>query len=190
MKAWVRYIICAVAGVAIGGGGAVLSVRAGALGTNDHIGPWTTGRDFGTADASAKTRAVVALRGLLALPAREARYYNAAVDDAGKPLDGKCTYRVSGGTLPVTWWSLTMYDRAGYLVPNAANIFSIGSGAIPVSEQGDWSVIVSPVQAPGHWLPTEGKGDFELTLRAYLPADGGTGNFTQAQLPTITREAC
>jgi hypothetical protein len=31
---------------------------------------------------------------------------------------------------------------------------------------------------------------FELTMRAYLPADRGKGDFTAKQLPRITRERC
>ncbi|MFA6115860.1 MAG: DUF1214 domain-containing protein [Sphingomonas sp.] len=190
MKPWARYVIGAIAGTLLGAGAAVWSVRAGALGSSDRIGPWTTGRDFGTAHASAHTRAVVALRGLLALPATEARYYTAAVDDAGRPLEGRCTYAINGGGLPGRWWSLTLYDRAGYLVPNQPGIYSVGSAGLPSSEQAHWTVIASPEKQIGHWLPTGGIDRFELTLRAYLPDDGGKGNFTQAQLPGIVREAC
>ena len=190
MRPWARYLIGAVAGVLIGTGGAIWSVRAGALGSADKIGPWTTGRDFGSAQARAHTRAVVALRGLLALPATEARYYAAAVDDAGRPLDGRCRYAVSGGGLPARWWSLTLYDPAGYLVANMPGIYSIGSAGLPSAEQAHWTAIVAPERQAGHWLPTGGIERFELTLRAYLPDDGGKGNFTQAQLPSIVRGAC
>jgi hypothetical protein len=190
MKGWTRYLLCVVAGVVLGAGGAAWSVRAGALGSADAIGAWTTGRDFGTARASAYTRAVVALRGLLALPASEARYYNASVDDAGRALDGKCRYRVDGVGLPAKWWSLTLYDPQGYLVANAADVYSVGSAGLPSSEQARWTVILAPDPQPGNWLPTGKVSHFELTLRAYLPDDGGKGNFTRAQLPVITREAC
>lgn len=190
MKAWPRHAICGLAGILLGAGGAVWSVRAGALGASDKIGPWTTGRDFGTAQAGAYTRAVVALRGLLALPASEARYYNAAVDDAGRPLDGRCTYMINGGGLPGRWWSITLYDHAGYLAANQPGIYSVGSAALPSSEQAHWSVIASPDRQMGHWLPTGGIDRFELTLRAYLPDDGGKGNFTREQLPSISRGAC
>jgi hypothetical protein len=190
MRPWARYLIGGVVGILIGTGGAVWSVRAGALGSSDKIGPWTTGRDFGTAQASAYTRAVVSLRGLLALPATEARYYNAAVDDAGRPLEGRCRYAINGGGLPARWWSLTLYDPAGYLVANQPGIYSVGSAALPSSEQAHWTVIAAPDQQPGHWLPTGKAGRFELTLRSYLPDDGGKGNFTVHQLPSITREAC
>jgi hypothetical protein len=66
MKDWARLLIGGVAGVLIGGAAAGWSVRAGSLSAQNAIGPWVTGRDFGTAAASGYTRAVIALRGLLA----------------------------------------------------------------------------------------------------------------------------
>lgn len=190
MRTWARLLVCGVAGIAIGTGAAIWNVRAGAFGMETRIGAWTTGRDFGTARASAFTRAVVALHGLLALPASEARYYTAGVDDAGRPLDGKCRYRITGGALPTAWWSMTLYDRAGYLVPNPAGIYSVGSIALPPAEAKGWTVIAAPGRQPGHWLPTGGIDRFELTLRAYLPGDGGRGDFSAEQLPSIVREGC
>lgn len=190
MKPWLRYLICAVVGILGGALVAGQSVRSGALGSNVTIGPWVTGSDFGTAEASARTRAVVALRGLLALPASEARYYTAATDDAGRPLDGRCRYRLSGGALPAKWWSITVYDGAGYLVKNDAGLYSLGSAALGPGEQPRWNVVLAPDRQPGHWLPSGGIDHVELTLRTYLPADGGRGNLTRAQLPAIVREGC
>jgi len=190
MRRWMRYLICGILGVLIGAGSAAWSIRIGALGSNQKIGAWTTGKDYGTAGASAYTRAVVALRGLLALPATEARYYNAAVDSTGRPLEGRCRYRVVGVGLPTKWWSLTLYDREGYLVANQPGLYSVGSAGLPSAEQAHWMVTVAPDQQPGHWLPTGRVARFELTLRAYLPDDRGKGNFTKEQLPVITREDC
>lgn len=189
-RPWVPYLICGTAGIALGFGLAAHNIRSGALGSNARIGAWETGRDLGTADQGALTRAVVALRGILALPAAEARYYNAGVDDGGQPLSGKCRYRVTGGALPARWWSLTLYDSQGYLVANPADTFSIGSAALPPGEANRWTVLVAPDRQPGHWLPTGRDAPFALTLRAYLPADGGQGNFTAAQLPSIRKEGC
>src|SRR4051812_3300826 len=135
MRPWMRYLICGVLGVLIGAGGAVWSIRIGALGSADTMGAWTTGKDFGSAQASAYTRAVVALRGLLALPASEARYYNAAVDSEGHSLEGRCRYRVLGSGLPTRWWSLTLYDTKGYLVANQPGIYSVNSAGMPSAEQ-------------------------------------------------------
>lgn len=187
-----RLALGLVAGVVLGSGAAIWSVRAGSLGAQTTIGPWTTGRDFGTGAASRYTRAVVALRGLLALPAHEARYYNAAVDDAGRRLDGHCRYRVTGGALPAKWWSLTLYDPAGYLVPNAAGVYSIGSASLSAEEAQRWDVLIAAAADKNarRWLPVGKPAPFELTLRAYLPADGGHGDFTRAQLPRIERLQC
>jgi hypothetical protein len=190
VRSWARFLICTAAGVALGIGAAVWNVRAGAWGSAARIGPWTTGTDYGTAEAGAYTRAVVALRGLLALPRREARYYNAAVDDAGRPLDGRCRYRVSGGPTGGQWWSLTLYDRDGYLVANRPGIHSVPSTALPPSELRAWSVAVAPAPQPGRWLPTGGLERFELTLRVYLPADGGRSNLARERLPRIQRVSC
>ena len=60
MAPWARYVICGVAGLALGAGAAVQRVRSGAFGASIAIGPWTTGKDFGTTVADAYTRATVA----------------------------------------------------------------------------------------------------------------------------------
>lgn len=182
-----RYFAAIALGALLGIALAIHTVRAGAFASDIAIGPWQTGRDFGAADASARTRAVVALRGLLALPAREARYYTAATDDAGRPLDGRCRYRIDGGALPGRWWSLTLYDRDGYLARNAAGIFSVESAAV---RERPWRIAVAPIARAGHWLPTGGLDRFDLTLRTYLPPNAGRGDPPRAGLPTITKEAC
>ena len=190
MRGWARYLICIVAGLGLGSGAAVWNVRAGAWGSSVRIGAWTTGTDYGAAEAGAYTRAVVALRGLLALPRREARYYNAALDDGGRPLDGRCHYRVSGGEVGGQWWSLTLYDRDGYLVANPAGVYSVPSIALPPAQLSAWSVTVAPSPQPGRWLPTAGLERFELTLRVYLPEGGGGTNLPRERLPRIERLSC
>ena len=190
MRPWLRFVLCGLTGLLIGGGSAVLSVRSSGFASRDRIGPWTTGIDYGTAEAGAHTRAVVALRGLLALPAREARYYNAAVDDEGRPLDGRCRYVVRGGPGNGAWWSLTLYDGEGYLVANTPGIYSVAGAALPPAERSTWTINVAPDPQPGHWLPTAGLEHFDLTLRIYLPADGGRANPPRAGLPSISRVGC
>lgn len=186
VRSLLRYILTVLLGAALGIGWAVHTVRAGAFASNIRIGPWQTGRDFGTADASARTRAIVALSGLLALPAKEARYYTAITDDTGQSLDGRCRYRVIGGRLPGRWWSLTLYDRAGYLV--GPGPYSVESAAVRQSDH--WSIAVAPHPAGETTLPTTGSTSFALTLRLYLPDDGGRGDPPLAILPHIVKEGC
>lgn len=190
MKPWARYLLCGFAGLALGAGGAFWSVRSGAFGSSARIGPWTTGGDIGTARASAWTRASVAVHGLLALPAREARYYSADEDDDGRPLDGRCRYRITGGEAGGAWFSLTLYDKAGYLVANPAGVYSVGSAAMTPAERRSWIVAAAPGRQPGRWLPTGGLDRFNLTLRVYLPADGGRSDLPRERLPRIERLGC
>lgn len=190
-RRWFPYLLLPLVGVISGFAWAVSTVNSGELGSGERIGAWETGRDFGTADQSARTRAIVARRGLLALPASEARYYTASVDDSGDALVANCAYRLTGGRLTSQFWTITLYDPAGYLVANDAHLYSVSSAAMSSDEQGRWTILVSTNPQPGRWLPTGGgTGQFALTLRAYLPADGGRGNFTAAELPQIRKEAC
>jgi hypothetical protein len=190
VKPWARYLIAVVTGLGAGVGGAAWTVRSGTFASGVEIGPWRTGTDFGTAAASARTRAVVARSGLLALPAREARYYTAATDEVGAPLDGRCAYRVTGGAQPGRWWSLTLYDADGYLVANDADRFSVPSAALAPHERDDWTIVVAPDRRPGHWLPTGGIDRFDLTLRTYLPPGAGRTTPSRAQLPRIVKMGC
>lgn len=188
MRPWARYLTGIALGLIAGIGYATWTVRTGAMGSGVRIGPWETGTDLGTTDQSARTRAVVARRGLLALPAREARYYTTSTDDAGRPLEGGCRYRVTGGALPARWWSLTLYDRDGYLAGDGP--YSIGSAALSPAEAARWTVLIAPERQAGRWLPSAGLERFELTLRTYLPADEGRTSPARDQLPSIRREAC
>ena len=190
MKGWARYLLCAVAGIAAGSGAAVWAVAKGGFGSQAEIGAWRTGTDFGSKDAGAFTRAVVARNGLLALPAREARYYTASSDDEGRPLDGRCRYRVSGGETGGAWWSLTLYGSDNFLVPNDANIWSVGSAAMAPAERESWKILAAPDRQEGRWLPTGGVDRFDLTLRIYLPEDGGRSNLPRDRLPRIERLGC
>lgn len=190
MKPWLRYSVCILLGLGAGAAYAVHQVRGRDMGRQVTNGAWATNTDNGSADASALSRARVALFGLLALPAREAMYFNARTDSAGAPLDGACSYRVSGGELDARWWSVTLYKGEGWLVKNAANRWSVGGNAPIRDPQGKWSFVVSPKQAEGVWLPTGGTPRFDLTLRVYHPKGALLDDPARAQLPTIQKEGC
>lgn len=190
MKSVFKWIGVVLIGMALGIGLAVYQIRNSGLGNDIVIGPWTTGRDIGTANADMKTRAVVALRGLLALPKGEARYFTASTDSAGAPLSGQCSYTLTGDTIEARWWSVTLYDRGGWLIPNRWNRHSIGSARIPAEQVGGWSVVIAPDEQPGLWIPTATNGTFELTLRAYRPRGVMASDPARISLPTITKGAC
>jgi hypothetical protein len=185
-----RYGLMLVAGLALGVGAAVLQLRASFAADGIANGPWRTAQKVGTADASAATRASVALRGLLALPEREAIYFNAAEDSDGRKLTGKCRYRVTGGALDARWWSLTLYDTKGYLIPDATDSHSLGSAALGPAEADRWQVEIGREATGPHWIAIADDQPFELTLRAYHPSPKLLAARGTTALPRIDRLEC
>lgn len=178
-------------GLAAGAAGAWMMAGQG-LGRADIVnGPWTTSLGFGTKATDAATRAAVARRGLLALPATETVYWQASVDSDGKPLDGNCTYAMTGAALDARWWSITLYDKAGYLFANPARIWSFSGASLTPAEQAGWRVSVSPDKpAAGHWLPSVKGKPFDLTLRMYNPGQNLRAAPAKSVLPVLKRERC
>jgi hypothetical protein len=190
VKAVFKWAGLIVLGLVLGIGFAGWQIRSSGLGNDVRVGPWSTGRDIGTANADMKTRAVVALRGLLALPAREARYFTAATDSTGAPLSGKCSYALTGRAIEARWWSVTLYDRGGWLIRNAWQRHSIGSAIIPADAAGNWTIRIGPAQEPGLWIPTGTDGPFELTLRAYRPQGEMARDPARISLPILAKREC
>lgn len=198
MKSWHRFTLAIVFGLAAGTSLAVYRVRGGLAAGQIVNGPWATARTYGTANASALVRAQVALSGLLALPAREAMYFTARTDSAGRPLNGRCSYQVYGPNIAARWWSVTVYDTHGYLRPNVLENYSVGSARLFPTKPADNSseiafwFYVDETGLDEHYTAVSSGGDgaFELTLRAYHPSQRLLSNPEQARLPTIHRDSC
>lgn len=121
-------------------------------------------------------RARVALVGLGANTPEEAMYPIALADGAGALLDGAQRYRLTfrrGRTPPVrAFWSLTIYDREGYLIAGNER-HAIGDTHPGLRRRGDGSIVVAiqrerPAEADVVWLRAPA-GGFRLNLRLYVP---------------------
>jgi hypothetical protein len=131
-------------------------------------------------------RAIVAQVGLGANVPEDAIYPLNLGDSEGKPLDGANRYTIhfdKGATPPVgAFWSLTLYDMAGFQVGNALNRFAVSSW-MPFVHNADGSLdLYFQSDSPGkdkeaNWLPAP-KGPFNLTMRLYAPeSDALTGKW-------------
>lgn len=180
MRLALKILVALVLGIAIGLGAAWWSLRAGMEAFDIRSGPWVTSRNVGSVDATDRERAIIAVRALLALTAREAIYFNATTDSEGEALDGGCGYRIAGGPLAARWWSVTAYGADAYLIPNADHAYSAGGNGAEAVE-----VIVGP-QAGANGIVTRNGERFELTLRAYGPGEG----LLTDPLPEIERISC
>jgi hypothetical protein len=126
-------------------------------------------------------RALVAYKGLGALPPEEAIYHLYAEDRDKEILDGgKHSYRIhfeKGQTPPAqAFWSYTVYGKDRYLVDNPIRRFAIGDrDHLKYNADGSLDLYLNS-ESPGrdkeaNWLPTP-KDVFFVTLRIYVPEDG------------------
>ena len=126
-----------------------------------------------------RARAIVARMGLGANAPEDAVYLNCRVDADGKPLDGSRSYRMhfAKDTKPPVraFWSVTMYDQAGYFVGNSIQRFAIGDrDPLYFNSDGSLDLYIGH-QAPegpkaANWLPAP-SGSFNLSFRLYWPKD-------------------
>ena len=147
---------------------------------------------IGVYGADYNVRAFVALIGLGALTPEEAAYPNTEKDRNGQPLSGQHRYRIhfeAGKTPPVdAFWSLTMYNRQGFLIDNPIQRYAIGDrDELHYNTDGSLDILIQheqPTDGQANWLPAP-SGDFAVTMRLYMPkADFLTGAW---KLPYIER---
>jgi hypothetical protein len=115
------------------------------------------------------------------LPEQDALYLNVTPDNA----DGTAVYQLNVQGVPVDgFWSVTVYNAKGNLVPNQYNAYSLNN--ITAKKNSDGSVTVQFGGCDGkisNCLPT--MPDWNYMMRLYRPrveALNGTWKFPQAQL--------
>lgn len=195
MRRAFAYLAAIVAGCALGVGSALgmagLWPARGNMAFGDvDVGGWRSDFAIGSKAADPYTRARVARHGLLALAKTEAVYFTRSRDDAGEPLRETCRYRISGGAMPATWWSVTLYNSDSMLPGNTDNALSIDAEQ---AGPGRWSATIAPTRpaAAGGWISSRNAGTFDLTLRLYVPDAAVLANPKAAlDLPRVERVDC
>jgi hypothetical protein len=139
-------------------------------------------------------RAIVAQQGLGANVPEDAIYPLNLGDESGRPLDGanKYTLHFEKGTTPPVgaFWSITLYDSAGFQVANPLNRFALSSW-MPFKTNADGSLdLYFQNQSPGadkeaNWLPAPA-GPFNLTMRLYAPrSEALTGKWNPSPVTRV-----
>jgi hypothetical protein len=121
-------------------------------------------------------RAVTARFGLGANSPREAEYPITDRDSAGRRLDGRHDYRITfpAHEPPVNaFWSLTLYNRASFMVPNPLGRYALGDRTPGLRRGRDGSLTIyighrKPSTGSSNWLPAPSAG-FRLMMRLYQP---------------------
>ncbi|MBB5317463.1 DUF1254 domain-containing protein [Tunturibacter empetritectus] len=157
---------------------------------------WTVSLDVGVYGRRYLLRAEVAQQALGANRKEDAVYGYTQTDGRGIKLRGDVNYAIhflpvgqdAGGIPPVHqggFWSLTIYDADGKLVPSpdpAANWNAVGMPMVQnhsacFNGDGSLDLYLQATAPPAgskqfcNWLPTPAKGGYIAFLRMYWPAD-------------------
>lgn len=144
-------------------------------------------------------RAAGALEGLFVHDRDEAEYFSTYEDGDAHLLDGKNNYILHFDkdeipqTLPLGFWSITMYGSDFQLVKNPINRFSIGDRTKGIVYGPDGSLDINiqhaaPQGKESNWLPCPPNGLFRLNYRIYLPAEAARQPATLGKyLPPIKK---
>jgi hypothetical protein len=155
------------------------------------IGAWTARPRTGTADIDPYSHATIARSGELPIGAGDGTAFLATTDDRKRPLDGRCDVIVSGVTPAARFWTLTLYDRKGYLVANSLQRYGFTSEEIVRNSDGSFAVQVASRARAGNWLPTGGIERYVLMLRLYdTPVGVATRTQRDAPMPSIATGGC
>ena len=155
------------------------------------IGAWTAWPKTGTSDIDPYARAAIARSGELPIGSGDGVAFFASSDDAGRSLDGRCMVAITGTTPAARFWTITLYDLDGRLVPNAADRYGFTSQEIARRADGSFEIALAPRARPGNWLPTGGIDRYVVVLRLYdTPVGVATRTAKDAPMPAVTAGTC
>lgn len=138
-----------------------------------NVAGWVSDFAVGSEQASPYVRARVARHGLLALANTEAVYFVRGKDDSGERLREDCDYRLSGGAMPVKWWSITLYQTSNSMLPlNEGEALSVDATSI-VTDGDTWEARIAPNRPEDtpNWISSRNADRFDLLLRLYVPQE-------------------
>jgi hypothetical protein len=155
------------------------------------IGAWTARPRTGTSEIDPYARASIARSGELPVGTGDGVAFTATADDKKRLLDGRCDIVVSGVTPPARFWTLTLYDTKGRLVPNALQRYGFTSQEIVRGADGAFELRIASRSRAGNWLPTGAIERYVLMLRLYdTPVGVATRTQRDAPMPSITTVGC
>jgi hypothetical protein len=155
------------------------------------IGAWTARPRTGTSEIDPYARASIARSGELPIGTGDGVTFTATADDRKKPLDGRCDIVVSGVTPAARFWTLSLYDTKGRLVPNTLQRYGFTSQEVVRNADGAFEIRIAARSRAGNWLPTSALERYVLMLRLYdTPVGVATRTQKDAPMPAIATVSC
>jgi hypothetical protein len=184
-----KVLAALVGGIVLGLIATWATVIRGTMAGGVSDGPWRTSLYAGSRQGGPYLRAGIAVHGLLALNRAETIYYTAASDSEGHALSGDCIYQIEGRDPPARWWSLTAYGADDFLIPNAAERYSVSLNSVARRADGSFTVTLSKGSGGANWIPVS-DGAFNVSLRLYNPQRAVAADPAHVALPTIRKGHC
>jgi hypothetical protein len=155
------------------------------------IGAWNAWPRTGTIEIDPYARAALARSGELPIASGDGLAFFARSDDEGRALDGRCDVTLEGITPTARFWTITLYDPDGRLVPNASNRYGFTSQEIVRRADGSFEIVVAPRARAVNWLPTGGAERYVLVLRLYdSPVGVARGAAREVPMPALAARGC
>jgi hypothetical protein len=165
--------------------------RDGIVFDRRSIGPWTIAPRTGSEAIDPYARARMLVSGELPLANGEGFTLIAERDSEGRPLTGRCAYRLSGAIPTARFWTLTLTTPDGRLIPNPVQRSGFTSGEIIRFAGEPLAIEVSARPLPGNWLPAPENARFLLALRLYETPLSATATVLEPRhVPALERGAC
>jgi hypothetical protein len=154
-----------------------------------RAGAWQAAPRVGSREADPYARAVLARNAEIPLAIGEGLTLTATEDDAGRPLDAGCAYRIGRVAPQARYWTLTLYDAAGRPVSTERSGFT--SAEVLRDAEGGFSIAISREPMPGNWLRAPEEGRLGLAFRLYdTPVATGAATLDARTLPAVERLDC
>jgi hypothetical protein len=175
----------------LGLGSAYWSVSRGYPFGRVRVGVWETALRVGSREADPYARAVVARGAEIPLATGEGLSLTATRDDAGRPLDTRCVYRVGSTAPQARYWTITLSDEDGRPISSELQRSGFTSSEVLRDGDGKFAIVLSRQPVPGDWLRMPDAGQPRLVLRLYdTPVAAGTAALDARTLPGIERLEC
>lgn len=150
-----------------------------------NVNGWRIALDLGRYGTRYAYRAGWTFYGVGGNLAEDAVYPFGETQADGRPFDGAKKYELRFSKEQISpvnaFWSITLYDKDSFLVPNPINRSALGDRShLKADKDGSLTIHIQS-ESPGkdsesNWLPSPPSGPFKLALRLYAPkqqvADG------------------
>jgi hypothetical protein len=155
------------------------------------LGPWEAFPEAQTVDADPYAKSHRANAGRLLYASAEGLAFPAAVDSSGAPLNGGCSYRISGRTPAARFWTLFSI-AAGEPAASARSDLptALNSRTVLRNSDSSFEIAVASSAQAGNWLAVPAAKPFRLVLTLLDTPTAGSSGLIDLAMPGIEKIGC